>query len=151
MDSRGNDGGSVAIIGMACRFPGARDPAEFYDLAIAGRRMFQPTAALPGRPLRAAVLDDWAVPRVDDWAVPQMSSDDPLPGDFPPQDLGPVRKLAAEMTALALTDAGVREVAGTSRTGLVIAGSDPGLGDQVREELGFAARGSCPAAAQVSS
>ena len=49
---------------MACRFPGARDSAEFYDLAVAGRDMFQPVAALPGRPLRAAVLDDWSAPRM---------------------------------------------------------------------------------------
>jgi acyl transferase domain-containing protein len=45
MDGRGNHGESVAIIGMACRFPGARDPAEFHDLAVAGRGMFQPAAA----------------------------------------------------------------------------------------------------------
>jgi hypothetical protein len=42
MDGRGDRGESVAIIGMACRFPGARDPAEFHDLAVAGRDMFQP-------------------------------------------------------------------------------------------------------------
>ena len=53
MDGRGDHGESVAIIGIACRFPGARDPAEFHDLAVAGRGMFQPAAALPGRPLRA--------------------------------------------------------------------------------------------------
>ena len=64
MDGRGDHGESVAIIGMACRFPGARDPAEFHDLAVAGRDMFQPVAALPGRPLRAAVLDDWSVPQI---------------------------------------------------------------------------------------
>ena len=143
MDGRGNHGESVAIIGMACRFPGARDPAEFHDLAVAGRAMFQPAAALPGRPLRAAVLDDWS--------VPQIPADDPLAGGLWPQDLGPVRKLAAEMTALALTDAGLREVAGTCRTGLIIASSVPGLGDQVREEFGFAARGPFPRSAQVSS
>jgi Beta-ketoacyl synthase, N-terminal domain len=40
MDGRGDHGESVAIIGIACRFPGARDPAEFHDLAVAGRRMF---------------------------------------------------------------------------------------------------------------
>ena len=49
MDGRGDRGESVAIIGMACRFPGARDPVEFHDLAVAGRDMFQPVAALPGR------------------------------------------------------------------------------------------------------
>src|SRR6266496_4193368 len=134
MDGRGDRGESVAIIGMACRFPGARDPAELHDLAVAGRRMFQPAGARPGHPLRAAVLDDWT--------VPQITADDALPGGFLPQDLGPVRKLAAEMTALALADAGLRQAAWTSRTGLVIASSVPGLADQVRAEFGFAARGS---------
>jgi Beta-ketoacyl synthase, N-terminal domain len=75
MDGRGNHGESVAIIGMACRFPGARDPAEFHDLAVAGRGMFQPAAALPGRPLQAAVLEDWS--------VPQIPADDLLPGGRP--------------------------------------------------------------------
>ena len=141
MDGRGDCGESVAIIGMACRFPGARDPAEFHDLAVAGRDMFQPVAALPGRPLRAAVLDDWSAPQI---------ADDPATGGLWPE-VGPVRKLAAEMTALALTDAGLREVAGTCRTGLIIASSVPGLGDQVREEFGFAARGPFPRTARVSS
>src|SRR6185437_12782220 len=117
MDGRGDCDESVAIIGMACRFPGARDPAEFHDLAVAGRDMFQPVAALPGRPLRAAVLDDWSLPQI---------ADDPVTGGLWP-DVGPVRKLAAEMTALALTDAGLREVAGTCRTGLIIASSVPVL------------------------
>jgi hypothetical protein len=74
--------------------------------------MFQPATALPGRPLRAAVLDDWN--------IPQIPADDFLTGALSPPDLGPVRKLAAEMTALALTDAGLRDVAGTCRTGLII-------------------------------
>src|SRR5437867_2794395 len=131
MDGRGNHGESVAIIGMACRFPGARDPAEFHDLAVAGRDMFRPVAALPDRPLRAAVLDDWSLPQI---------ADDPVTGDLWP-DVGPVRKLAAEMTALALADAGLREVAGTCRTGLIIASSVPGLGEQVGEEFGFPGQG----------
>ena len=83
---------------------------------------------------------------LDDWSLPQIA-DDPVTGGFWP-DVGPVRKLAAEMTALALTDAGLREVAGTCRTGLIIASSVPGLGDQVREEFGFAARGPFPRSAQ---
>jgi enediyne polyketide synthase len=141
MDGRGDRGESVAIIGMACRFPGARDPAEFHDLAVAGRDMFQPVAALPGRPLRAAVLDDWSAPQI---------ADDPVTGGLWP-DVGPVRKLAAEMTALALTDAGLREVAGACRTGLIIASSVPELGEQVREEFGFAARGLFSRSAHVSS
>lgn len=141
MGGRGDHGESVAIIGMACRFPGARDPAEFHDFAVAGRDMFQPVAALPGRPLRAAVLDDWSAPRI---------ADDPVTGGLWP-DVGPVRKLAAEMTALALTDAGLREVAGACRTGLIIASSVPELGEQVREEFGFAARGLFSRSAHVSS
>ena len=104
MGGRGDHGESVAIIGMACRFPGARDPAEFHDLAVAGRDMFQPVAALPGRPLRAAVLDDWSAPQI---------ADDPVTGSLWP-DVGPVRKLAAEMTALALADAGLREMSGST-------------------------------------
>ena len=141
MDGRGDRGESVAIIGMACRFPGARDPAEFHDLAVAGRDMFQPVAALPGRPLRAAVLDDWSAPQI---------ADDPATGGLW-SDAGPVRKLAAEMTALALADAGLRETAGTCRTGLIIASSVPELGEQVREEFGFPARGLFSRSAHVSS
>src|SRR6266567_3039969 len=110
MDGRGDHGEPVAIIGMACRFPGARDPAEFHDLAVAGRRMFSPAAALPGRPLRAAVLDDWT--------VPQVVAGDSLPGELEhePPDFVLVEKATTEITALALTDAGLRQAAGTSRT-----------------------------------
>jgi hypothetical protein len=91
--------------------------------------MFQPVRALPWRPLRAATLDDWAAPH----------------------DLGPVQKLATEMTALALTDAGLREAAGHSRTGMIIASTAPGLGDLVSSQLGFAASGPYPPAALTSS
>jgi hypothetical protein len=84
MDGRGDRGEPVAIIGMACRFPGARDPAEFHDLAVAGRDMFQPGAALPGRPLRAAVLDDWSAPQI---------ADDPVTGGLWPRCSPLVRSL----------------------------------------------------------
>ena len=60
-------------------------------------------------------------------------------------------KLATEMTALALTDAGLREAAGHSRTGMIIASTAPGLGDLVSSQLGFAASGPYPAAARTSS
>ena len=84
MDGRGDCGESVAIIGMACRFPGARDPAEFHDLAVAGRDTFQPVAALPGRPLRTAVLDDWSAPQI---------ADDPVTGGLWPRCSPLVRSL----------------------------------------------------------
>ena len=80
MGNRGDRGGPVAIIGMASRFPGAAEPAEFHDLTVAGRRMFRPVAD----GLRAALLDDWARPEAG-W-----------------RDTGPVQKLAAETTALAV-------------------------------------------------
>jgi enediyne polyketide synthase len=128
MDVRGDQRGPVAIIGMACRFPGARDPAEFHDLVVAGRRLFQPAAGLPGRPLHAALLDDWTVPPVSFGDM-----------ELGPQDLGPVQKLAAEMTALALLDAGLREAAGATRTGLIIASMTPGVCELVRAEFGFTA------------
>jgi enediyne polyketide synthase len=143
MDSRGdrfNQGGPVAIIGMACRYSGARDPAEFHDLAVADRRSFQLVAGLPGRPLHAALLDDWTVPAISFGEL-----------ELGPPDPGPVQKLAAEMTALALTDAGLRLATGTTRTGLIIASVTPGLCDLVRQDFGFAAGAPYPAAAYQSS
>jgi Beta-ketoacyl synthase, N-terminal domain len=93
MDGRGVHGEPVAIIGVACRFPGARDPAEFHELAVAGRRMFQTVRTLPGRSLRAATLDDWAVPPVTqgDWSSggPAGTQADPGQADLGPTDLGP--------------------------------------------------------------
>jgi enediyne polyketide synthase len=166
MDGRGDHGEPVAIIGVACRFPGARDPAEFHELAVAGRRMFQPAAALPGRPLRAALLDDWTAP--PDTYGDYLGQVQPDPGrldaaqpdtaqlhlgqlDLGQLDPGPVLKLATEMAALALTDAGLREAAGNSRTGLIIASSVPGLSDLVRGQLGLASSGPYPRAANTSS
>ncbi len=136
MDGQGDHGGSVAIIGVACRFPGASEPAGFHRLTLAGHRLFRPVAGWHGGELYAALLDDWAPAPV-------------APED--PQDVAPVRKLAAEMTALALSDAGLREAAGRSRTGLIIASSSPGLSDSVREELGIATDVAYPGAASLSS
>ena len=128
LDGRGNRGEPVAIIGVACRFPGASDAAGFHYLNVVGHRMFRPVAGWPGNELHAALLDDGVA-----------------------QDEGPVRKLAAEMTALALSDAGLRDVAGRTRTGLVIASSTPGVSDSVRAELGFATELPYPRAAGLSS
>jgi enediyne polyketide synthase len=143
MDGRG-DGvdqghgvGPVAIIGMACRFPGARDPAELHDLGVAARRRFQPAAGLPGRPLRAALLDDGTVP--------------PVSFGDPELDLGPVQKLATETTALALADAGLLDATATTRTGLIIASVAPGVSELVRAEFGIAAGLPYPRAAYQSS
>src|ERR1039457_3598945 len=140
MDGRGDRRGPVAIIGMACRFPGASDPAEFHDVAVAGRRMFQPVTGLPGRPMYAALVDDWTVPAVSFGDL-----------ELGPHDLGPVQKLATEMTAVALTDAGLRDAAGTARTGLIIASVTPSVCELVRAEFGFTAGAPYPRAAYQSS
>src|SRR5579862_4142919 len=126
MDGQGDHGGSVAIIGMACRFPGASDPAGFHRLTTADGPRFGPVTGWPGGELHAALVDDWV-------ARPALLEDTGLGAE----DIGPVRKLAAEMTALALAEAGLREAAGRSRTGLVIAGSAPGLSGLVAGELGL--------------
>src|SRR5579859_5464958 len=132
MHHRGDHGGPVAIIGMACRFPGAAEPAEFHDLTVAGRRMFRPVAD----GLQAALLDDWARPEAGR------------------RDTGPVQKLAAETTALALADAGLRDVAGIrlgeGRSGLFLA-SSAGVDGVVREQFGFAADVARPGPAATSS
>ena len=166
MEGRGDHGEPVAIIGVACRFPGARDPAEFHELTVTRRRMFQPAAALPGRPLRAALLDDWIVPpdthgnylgqaQPDpgqlDVARSDMARSDMAQLDLGQLDPGPLLKLATEMAALALTDAGLREAAGNSRTGLIIASSVPGLSNLVSGQLGLASSGPYPRAANTSS
>jgi len=59
MDGQGDHGGPVAIIGMACRFPGASDPAGFHRLSATGRPRFRPVTGWPGGELHAALLDDW--------------------------------------------------------------------------------------------
>jgi enediyne polyketide synthase len=141
MDGQGDHGGSVAIIGMACRFPGASDPAGFHCLTVAAQPRFGPVTGWPGGELHAALLDDWA-------AGPASLGD---PGPAAPEDAGPVSKLAAEMTALALSDAGLREVAGSSRTGLVIASAVPELSGLVAGELGLAAYVPYAQAASLSS
>ena len=131
----------VAIVGLACRFPGADEPAGFHDLTVAGRRMFRPAARAPGGPLHAALLEDWGGPAAD--------------GDPVVQDAGPVQKLAAETTALALANAGLQAGGigdrARGRAGLFMASSTAGVGELVREQSGFAGDGAAPHAAATSS
>jgi enediyne polyketide synthase len=141
MDDRADYGGRVAIIGLACRFPGAGEPAEFHDLTLAGRRMFRPTAGLQAGPLHAALLDDWSEPGAS--------------GDPAVLDAGAVQKLAASTTALALADAGLRaeEIAAGApgRAGLSIASSVAGVGELVREQSGLTGDAAWPRTAAASS
>lgn len=116
----------IAIVGIACQFPGAPDPAELHDLTVAGRRMFRP---VPGMP-KAALLDGW--------------------GAGAPDDHGPILKLAAETTALALADAGLPS-GGLPRTELIVASSAAGVSESVREALGVDSALGFPASASASS
>ncbi|HEX6519840.1 MAG TPA: acyltransferase domain-containing protein [Streptosporangiaceae bacterium] len=116
---------AIAIVGIACQFPGARDLAELHDLTLAGWRMFRPIPALPGRMQYAALLDGW--PPSDD-----------------PGDNGGARKLAAETIALALRDATASNTApglnGSRRdnvTGLFLAATAPDAAEIARRETGI--------------
>lgn len=156
MDGRRDKGGPIAVIGIACRFPGARDPAEFHDLTVAGLRLFRPVAGtVPGRARHAALLDDWKAARA--------SSDAAEPGS---RDPVPIQRLAAETTALALADAGLRgapdalgHVAGVfgeaalrrGRAGLVIASAAPDVCGLVSEQFGFSTEVRYPETAYLSS
>ena len=144
MSDRADQGGRVAIIGLACRFPGAGDPAEFHDLTAGGQaaRVFPgPAAGSRAGLLHAALLDDWSL---------QAASGDPAG-----QDAGAVQKLAAETTALALADAGLKAdeiVAGApGRAGLSIASSTAGVGELVREQSGLTGDAAWPSTAAASS
>jgi enediyne polyketide synthase len=132
MDSRGEPGEAIAIAGIACQFPGARDPAELHHLTMAGSQMFQPVPGLhtvaghaiagpATAPVRAALVDGWAV---------QF-------GEVP--DPGTVHKLATETAAQALSDAGLPSAG--RRTGLIIASTVPDLGEVARD--GFRIRQEC--------
>src|ERR1700721_1661124 len=89
MEGRRDQGGPIAVIGIACRFPGARDPAEFHDLTVAGLRLFRPVSGTaPGRARHAALLDDWKATRATSGGA-EPGSRDPVP----------IQRLAAETTA----------------------------------------------------
>ncbi|HTR93699.1 MAG TPA: polyketide synthase [Trebonia sp.] len=112
-------GHAVAIVGAALRFPGASDPSSFFELTVAGRRMFRD---------RAALLDDGSVAQVSDTELPR--------------GITARHALAAETAADALADvpdAG-RDVA-PERIGVFIAEiPEPGAADVrdwVRRRLGL--------------
>lgn len=116
-------GQAVAIVGAALRFPGASDPSSFFELTVAGRRMFRD---------RAALLDD--------------ESGEPGRDDELPRGITARHALAAETAADALADvpdAG-RDVA-PERIGVFIADiPEPGTADVrdwVRRQLGLLAGG----------
>ncbi len=130
MNGRGERGGAIAIIGIACQFPGARDPAEFHDLTVAGTALYRPVSGSSGRILHAALLDGWGAT---------------------PHDTGSIHKLTAETIALALADAGFRLSGPGSpshRAGSLTPGDGsltPGAGSRVaRTRVGLLVASSVP-------
>jgi enediyne polyketide synthase len=112
-------GHAVAIVGAALRFPGASDPSSFFELTVAGRRMFRD---------RAALLDDesGAAERVDEL----------------PRGVTARHALAAETAADALADVpGAGRDVAPERIGVFIADiPEPGTADVrdwVRGQLGL--------------
>jgi enediyne polyketide synthase len=139
MDNRGEPDEAVAIVGIACQFPGARDPAELHHLTLAGGRMFR---SVPGLPAQAALLDGWTVP-FGDAAEP-----------------GPVHKLASETAAQALSDARHGRpdagheaglLATGQRAGLIIASTVPDVSEVARDGFRIGQQPRFPAAAYGDS
>jgi hypothetical protein len=135
MDTRGDQGEAIAIVGIACQFAGARDPAELHHLTMAGDRMFRPVPGLPGW---AALLDGQPV---------QL-------GEMP--DPGPVHKLATETAAQALSHGGRgRHGAGPletgQRTGLIIASTVADLCEVARDGFRIGQETSFPPTAYQDS
>jgi enediyne polyketide synthase len=111
---------SIALVGMACRYPGARTPAELWENVLAGRRAFRripderlrladygsPDRAAADRTYvtQAAVLEDWAFDRVRF----RVSGSACRAAD-------PAHWLALEVAAAALADAGFADGAGLPR------------------------------------
>jgi len=128
----------VAIVGMACRYPGARSPAELWENVLARRRAFRqlpperlrladyrPAAAAGGPPgapvdrdsielLEAALIEDWDFDRVR-FRVAGAT--------FRAADL--THWLALEVAAQALAAAGFADGAGLPRetTGVLLGNS----------------------------
>src|SRR5258708_12837586 len=87
-------GKSIAIVGLACRYPDADDTADLFDAVLTGRRAFRripparfdladyynpdPTARDAPYGTRAALLDGWRFDRAP-FALPRLHPPTPTP------------------------------------------------------------------------
>ncbi|HET7231277.1 MAG TPA: polyketide synthase, partial [Longimicrobium sp.] len=114
---------SIAVVGMACRYPGARSPAELWENVLARRRAFRPIpperlrlADYPGGNgpdgtyvAQAAVLEGWEFDRVR-FRVSGASY----------RAADPAHWLALEVAGGALADAGFPGGEGLPREGAAV-------------------------------
>jgi len=114
---------SIAIVGMSCRFPEARNPGELWQNCLDGRRSFRAipasrldlsaysieVAGIPDSimPIRAGLLTDWQFDRTN-FRIPQST--------FESTDL--VHWLGLELAAETLT--GVHGMAGLDRKRIAV-------------------------------
>ena len=80
-DPRGTQHGDIAVVGMACRFPGARNLNEYWRLLTAPRAQFStvPNERWRGAAFLSDDFRDTADPDPDRWTVAATSSS--LEGD----------------------------------------------------------------------
>ena len=111
-------GESIAIVGMACRFPDAAHPAEFLELFLSGRRAFRrlPPARLDvteyaESAVRAALIEGWRFDRAA-FGITEPAY----------RAADPAHWLALETAAQALADGGFPGGQGLTRdrTGVII-------------------------------
>ena len=115
----------IAIVGMACRFPGAGDLEAFWDLLKEGRNAVTESDAGPGEGRMGQIFSDQQVPQdacrygafVDDIDLFDAGffRISPVEADL----LDPQQRMMLEMSWLALEDAGIDpETLKGSRTGV---------------------------------
>jgi acyl transferase domain-containing protein/acyl carrier protein/SAM-dependent methyltransferase len=117
----------IAVIGMACRFPGAPDPDAFWDLLRSGRSAFREISSDrwdidawfdpdPGKPGKMNARLAGLLERIDQF--------DPGFFEISPREaiqMDPQQRLALELTWEALEDGGVNpDALRGSRTGLFV-------------------------------